>query len=62
MQIGLPPKDMKFIPVGGISLDDIPNVMKLGVSAVGLGNSLFDANVGIDDFKKRIAKITAQYS
>lgn len=56
------PKDMKFIPVGGISLDDIPNVMKLGVSAVGLGNSLFDANVGIDDFKKRIVKITAQYS
>ena len=56
------PKDMKFIPVGGISLDDIPSVMKLGVSAVGLGNSLFDATVSIDEFKKRISKITAQYS
>jgi len=56
------PKDMKFIPVGGISPDDIPSVMKLGVSAVGLGNSLFDATVSIDEFKKRISKITAQYS
>jgi 2-keto-3-deoxy-6-phosphogluconate aldolase len=53
---------MKFIPVGGISLDDIPAVIKLGVSAVGLGNSLFDASVSIDEFKKRISKITAQYS
>ena len=50
------PANIKFIPTGGINLDNISNFLNKSY-AVGLGGALFSEDISLQDFKDRIKKI-----
>lgn len=47
------PKDAHLIPVGGVSIEDTFELVQSGALAVGIGNSLYDPKITIDEFIER---------
>ena len=47
------PKDSHLIPVGGVSVKDTFELVQSGALAVGIGNSLYDPKISIDEFIER---------
>ena len=50
------PKHIKFIPTGGINLDNLKQFLSKSF-AVGIGNSLFSSNISLNEFSDRIQNI-----
>ena len=50
------PKNIKFIPTGGINLDNLKQFLSNSF-AVGIGSSLFSSNISLNEFSKRIKNI-----
>ena len=51
------PKDAHLIPVGGVSVEDTFELVQLGASAVGIGNSLYDPKISNDEFIERCSSV-----
>lgn len=47
------PKDSHLIPVGGVSVKDTFELVQSGALAVGIGNSLYNPKISIDEFIER---------
>ena len=50
------PKHVKFIPTGGINLDNLKQFLSKSF-AVGIGSSLFSSNISLNEFSDRIQNI-----
>ncbi len=50
------PKHIKFIPTGGINLDNLKQFLSKSF-AVGIGSSLFSSNISLNEFSDRIQNI-----
>lgn len=51
------PADAQLIPVGGVTISDIPEILKIGGHGVGLGSSLFSSPFNKDTFLAKCAEL-----
>ena len=59
------PRDAHLIPVGGVSVEDIFELVQSGALAVGIGNSLYDPKISNDEFIERCSstkKVIARFA
>jgi len=50
------PKNIKFIPTGGVNLENLNQLLSKAI-AVGIGSSLFSPNVSLNEFSNRVKSI-----
>lgn len=55
-------KELKLLPVGGISLDNMGAYIQSGVSGFGLGGSLYNPNMSIDEIKLAAEAFISKYA
>jgi 2-dehydro-3-deoxyphosphogalactonate aldolase len=51
------PKDSSFIPVGGVDVDSMIELVQFGALAVGIGNSLYNPKISNQEFIERCSKV-----
>jgi 2-dehydro-3-deoxyphosphogalactonate aldolase len=59
------PKDSHFVPVGGVGIEDTFELVQSGALAVGIGNSLYDPKISINEFIERcstVAKVISRFA
>jgi 2-dehydro-3-deoxyphosphogalactonate aldolase len=56
------PIDAHLIPVGGVAIEDIFELVQAGALAVGIGNSLYDPKISKEEFIERCSRVSKAIS
>ena len=56
------PTDAHLVPVGGVDIEDIFELVQAGAQAVGIGNSLYDPKISKEEFIERCSRVSKAIS
>ncbi len=56
------PIDAHLVPVGGVGIEDIFELVQAGALAVGIGNSLYDPKISKEEFIERCSRVAKAIS
>ena len=49
--------DIPIVAIGGITLDDIPQIMQTGVTGIALSGAVLNADDPVEEMKRFVSKV-----